>query len=91
MNLYDAMALVEREICRATVLHPRWPTDPFHALMVFNEEAGELNKSVLQAVYEPHKANINDVTTEAIQAAAMAVRFLMSIDRYRFERCEQHQ
>lgn len=78
------------EVVRATGKFPTWPTDPLHALAVLGEEYGELNKAVLQAVYEPHKSTLADVREEAIQCAAMAVRFLMSLPIYRYEECEQH-
>lgn len=78
------------EVARATVKFPTWPTDPLHAVAVLGEEYGELNKAVLQAVYEPHKSTPIDVRDEAIQCAAMAVRFLMSLPIYRYEGCDQH-
>lgn len=78
------------EVYRATDKFPTWPTDPLHAVAVLGEEYGELNKAVLQAVYEPHKSSPADVREEAIQCAAMAVRFLMSLQMYRYEECEQH-
>jgi hypothetical protein len=73
------------EIKRASEKFPSWPTDPLHALAVLGEEYGELTKAVLETVYEPEKSNVSDVRTEAIQTAAMAVRFLVSIDAYRFK------
>lgn len=81
---------VMAEVMRATEKFPTWPTDPLHALAVLGEEYGELNKAVLQAVYEPHKSTPDDVREEAIQCAAMAVRFLMSLQVYRYDECEQH-
>lgn len=74
------------EVNKATLKFPTWPQDPLHAMGVLNEEVGELNKAVLQEIYEPHKNKNGDVRKEAIQAAAMAVRFLMSLDaeQYRF-------
>lgn len=79
------------EIERATAKFPTWPTDPLHAYAVFNEEAGELGKAVLQAVYEPHKSGPAEVATEAVQAAAMALRFIASLDRYEYTPGAQHQ
>lgn len=69
---------------------PTWPTDPFHALAVLGEEFGELTKAVLQHTYEPHKANLADVRMEALQTAAMALRFVASLDKYEYRRGEQH-
>lgn len=82
---------VRHEIERATAKFPTWPTDPLHACGVVQEESGELAKAALQAVYEPHKSTRDDVATEAIQTAAMAIRFLASMDRYDWKPGEQHE
>lgn len=84
------MALTE--VASASAKFPTWPTDPLHALAVLGEEYGELNKAVLQMVYEPHKASasLENVRDEAIQTAAMALRFLMSLDQYKYGPSEQH-
>lgn len=73
---------ITAELARATAKFPTWPTDPLHALGVVHEEVGELSKEVLQLVYEPHKTSPAKVREEAIQAAAMALRFAMSLDNY---------
>lgn len=78
------------ELERATVKFPTWPTDPLHALGVLHEEVGELSKEVLQLVYEPHKTSPEAVRREAIQAAAMALRFAMSLDAYAYTPGDQH-
>lgn len=79
------------EVEKAVAKFPTWPTDPLHALAVLGEEFGELTKAVLQFTYEPHKTNANDIHMEAVQTAAMALRFLKSLDAYQYERCEQHE
>ena len=78
------------ELGRATRRFPTWPTDPLHALAILGEEYGELNKEMLQLVYEPHKTNREKVKTEAIQTAAMAFRLAMSLDRYAYTPGQQH-
>ena len=78
------------EVTRATEKFPGWPTDPLHALAVLGEEFGELTQAMLQRVYEPHKATAEDVRTEAVQTAAMAMRLLFSLDRYEYKPCAQH-
>jgi hypothetical protein len=78
------------ELERATRKFPTWPTDPLHALAVLGEEFGELTKDVLQLTYEAHKTDSDSVRTEAIQTAAMALRFVMSLDRYEYKPCAQH-
>lgn len=85
----EGMVLAEVE--RATAKFPTWPTDPLHAVAVLGEEFGELTKAVLQSVYEPHKNPPGAVRTEALQTAAMALRFLASVDRYEAARCPQHK
>lgn len=80
-----------REIERAVAKFPTWPTDPLHALAVLGEEFGELTKAVLQSVYEPHKSTPHDVREEAIQTAAMAIRFLVSLGRYDYAPGDQHK
>jgi len=69
------------EVARAVDKFPRWPTNPFHALAILGEEKGELDKSVVQWVGEARKGvTEGDVRAEAVQTAAMAVRFLVSLD-----------
>lgn len=91
MSTYDVLHEVLAEVESATRKFPTWPTDPLHAVGVLNEEVGELNKAVLQQVYEPHKNPNGAVRREAVQAAAMALRFLASMDRYDFQRGVQHE
>jgi NTP pyrophosphatase (non-canonical NTP hydrolase) len=81
---------VQAEVARATKKFPTWPTDPLHAVAVLGEEFGELTKAMLQLTYESHKTSAEEVRTEAIQTAAMAMRLVMSLERYRYTPCEQH-
>jgi NTP pyrophosphatase (non-canonical NTP hydrolase) len=90
MDITSAIDLIESEVGKATQKFPTWPTDPLHAVAVLNEEVGELNQAVLQHVYEPHKSSPGDIRTEAIQTAAMALRFIMSLDRYEYFTSIQH-
>jgi len=85
-----AIDVVRTEIASAIVKFPTWPTDPLHAVAVVGEEAGELTKATLQAVYEPHKSTSDDVFEEAVQTAAMAIRFLASINEYEYAEGVQH-
>lgn len=80
-----------RELHAAKQKFPAWPTDPLHALAILGEEFGELSKTVLQMTYEPHKTSLAEVKNEAIQTAAMAVRFLESLDRYDYRMSKQHE
>lgn len=81
------------ELVNATQKHPTWPTDPLHALAVLGEEYGELNKAILEWIYEPNKEGVSqdEIRKEAIQTAAMAIRFLISLDTYKYDRCPQHE
>lgn len=88
--MMDVIQEVINEVQRATEKFPTWPTDPIHAMAVLGEEYGELNKAILQSVYEPHKSNLKDVRDEAVQTAAMAIRFLMSLDKYQYIKDKQH-
>lgn len=78
------------ELDRATTKFPTWPNDPLHALAILGEEFGELTKALLQLMYEPHNSHPSEARAEAIQTAAMALRLLISLDRYEYRRGEQH-
>lgn len=82
---------ITEELTKATTKFPMWPIDPLHALGVVNEEVGELQKAVLQQIYEPHKNTRDAVYEEAVQAAAMLFRFLHSIHEYEWKGSEQHR
>lgn len=84
------------ELNRARAKFPTWPDDPIHAAGVILEESGELMRATLQACYEkrghdPSFTQIAEVRREAIQTAAMAIRFLLSVDQYIFEPGRQHK
>ena len=81
---------IKKEMQRAVTKFPTWPTDPVHASAVVTEESGELAQSVLECIYEPHKSSKADVRAEAIQTATMAIRFLLSMDKYEFKKSEEH-
>jgi NTP pyrophosphatase (non-canonical NTP hydrolase) len=89
----NALVLLEiqEEVERAMRKFPQWPTDPIHAAAVIAEECGELQKATLEAVYEPHKVSRPNIRTEAVQTAAMCLRFLASLDEYEWFRSKQHQ
>ena len=87
----DIVGSVWGELERAVAKFPTWPTDPLHALAVLGEEFGELTKDVLQMTYEPGKTSAENVRKEAIQTAAMALRFVASLDVYIYRAGEQHR
>lgn len=93
---------IGKELARAVAKFPTWPTDPLHALAVLGEEYGELTQAVLQHIYEPYTGEPDDrtgetsnsasaVRSEAIQTAAMAIRFLIGLESgmYKFNPSEQ--
>lgn len=87
----NEFSAIFEELDRAAKKFPTWPTDPLHAVGIVGEEFGELIRAVLQQVYEPEKNRPDDVKTEAIQLAAMVLRFIRSLDKYSFDKCNQHQ
>lgn len=87
-QIVDEVAI---EMSKAVTKFPKWPTDPLHAIAILGEEYGELNKAVLQNTYEPHKTSVDEIRMEAIQTAAMAIRFLMSLETYKYNEAEQHK
>jgi NTP pyrophosphatase (non-canonical NTP hydrolase) len=87
---HEVLFEVSKELDKAILKFPSWPTDPLHALSVLGEEFGELTKEVLQLTYEPHKSTRLSVRKEAMHTAAMAIRFLMSLDNYEYRSGRQH-
>lgn len=96
-NQAEIIDEVIAELNRARTKFPTWPDDPIHAAAVVAEESGELVQAALQACYEQKKdgalfqAQLANVKQEAIQTAAMAIRFLVSMDQYMFEAGRQHK
>jgi hypothetical protein len=90
-RLNDLSGEIHDELNKAQSKFPLWPTDPIHALGIGQEEAGELQQAILEFTYEPHKDNASkeQVRKEAIQVAAMAYRFLLHLDQYKFTPSEQ--
>ena len=89
--------MVLKELKTAREKFSTWPTDPMHSLGVLNEEVGELNKAVLQAVYDAseydqHRASdlLQSVEDEAVQVAAMAIRFIENLNKYQYVRSDMH-
>jgi hypothetical protein len=65
------------ELLRAEELHPGWPDNLFEQIAIIGEELGELQQAALQAKYEGKPAD--HIRTEAIQLAAMSLRFLFNL------------
>lgn len=73
---------IETEIRRAKKKFPSWPDHPAAQAGIVCEESGELMKACLQWKYERNNNEVvqevqkERMKEEAIQVAAMAIRFL---------------
>lgn len=86
VELQQWLVTVVIELNNAKQKHPAWPITPeraykpkgdyIHAAAIVSEEAGELTRAALQFHYEGGR--FYDMHKEAIQTAAMALRFLTS-------------
>lgn len=80
-----ALKDVMGEFKKAVGKHPEWPSDIIHQWAIVQEESGETQKEVLQAYYETDlgedmEKKLLNVRKEAIQTAAMCLRFLAHLD-----------
>jgi NTP pyrophosphatase (non-canonical NTP hydrolase) len=89
MTYEETIKMVLAELSEAERKFPGFPLDPLHALAVLGEEFGELTKAVLQQTYEPQKNPYDAVKKEAVQTAAMALRFLMYLENYHYQEAPQ--
>jgi NTP pyrophosphatase (non-canonical NTP hydrolase) len=90
-NLDAHLRAVADEVKAAIHKFPVWPCDPLHAVAILGEEFGELTKAVLQLTYEPHLTTREHLRKEAIQTAAMAIRFIASLSEYEYLESLQHE
>lgn len=73
---------IELEVRKAKRAFPSWPDHPAAQAGIVVEEAGELMKASLEFKYEKGKNGLSvneqkeSIRKEAIQTAAMAIRFL---------------
>ena len=67
------------ELARAELKHPGWPEDPFIGLAIITEELGETAQAIIEARYR--NAPQERVYEEAVQVAAMALRFLFNLQK----------
>lgn len=80
MTIEQIIEEATNEVERAQKKFPHWPDDIIHASAIVNEESGELIRAALQQKYE--NGSITECKKEAIQTAAMAIRFLINIKYY---------
>lgn len=69
--------LIQKELNSARAKFNYWPTDPVHAAAIVAEEAGELVRASLRYAYEDLR--LSELEREAVQTAAMAIRFLNNL------------
>lgn len=85
MNM-KVLQLIDKELESAKTRYPWWPSDPVHAGAIVAEEAGELTQATLDHVYAHLNHNGKDTVArmrkEAVQTAAMAIRFLENMEAY---------
>lgn len=86
----NRLRVILDEVTRETEKSPDWSNDPLHALAILGEEYGELTKEVLKMTYEQNTSSVWAVRHEAIQTAAKAIRFVLSLEEYRYEPSSQH-
>ena len=80
MKTDEVIHMILEELAKAEKQHPGWPTDPVHAGAIVAEESGELTRATLIHAYE--QDNSHGMLEEAVQTGAMAIRFLMNLERY---------
>ena len=81
-SLLENISEIVTELDRAESKFPDWPTDPIHALAIVGEEYGETLKELVQLTYEPGRSDWETVRKEAVQLAAMTLRFYKHLDTY---------
>lgn len=89
MTLDDYVGMVFDELRRAERKFPGFPTDPVHAASIVSEEVGELTKAVNEYTYEG--GSFENITKEAVQSAAMALRFLFNMESLRRRPSDQEE
>lgn len=77
----EIMIEVGDEVLSAMERYPWWPTDIVHAAAIAAEEAGEVTKGVNNHYWDQGKDSLHEIRKEAIQAAAMYVRFIHNLDK----------
>lgn len=73
----DKIQDILNELERAETKFPTWPDNIIEQAAIVSEESGELIRAALQVKYEG--GNIEDCRKEAVQTAAMCIRFLKNL------------
>lgn len=78
MTAYAAVDAMLQELERAKAKHPTWPTNTLEQVAIMAGESGECLQAALHFV--EGRGDIERVRAEAIQAGAMAIRVLTSLE-----------
>lgn len=70
-----AIINIEMEYRAAIKKHPKWPSNIVESAAIVGEESGELLRAALN--FRNEKGRFYEMHKEAIQTAAMALRFLV--------------
>jgi NTP pyrophosphatase (non-canonical NTP hydrolase) len=73
-----AIDLMLEGLASAQHKHPLWPENVYEQIAVITEELGELSQAVLQ--HEHEGGDYQRIVYEAVQVAAMGMRFLKNLD-----------
>jgi Zn-finger protein len=76
-SVLDAVA---EEVERAAQMYPWWPVNIVEQAAIAAEESGEVVKSVNNYYWKHGDDSVEDIRKEAVQAAAMWVRFIVNLD-----------
>lgn len=92
-QLYDLESAIRDELYRSMRKSPSWPTDPAHALNAYRHEVDGLSAIVGQLITQPYPQTVTkgEARAQALQCAAMCLRFLLSLHRYDFTPSAQHR
>lgn len=86
LDTEDIITKIFAELHRAEKKFPGFPTDSIHAASILTEESGELQKACNEWVYE--NGDFKEIEKEAIQTAAMGLRFLFNLTKYKKIKCD---
>lgn len=86
MKRNEIWQAIEMEVRKAKKAYPQWPDHIVSRAAIVSKEAGELLQAALESKYEKGKKGrnaeqqIEQMRKEAIQTAAMAIRFLENLN-----------
>ena len=81
----EILADVLLKLDEMKVKYPEWPSNPLYAASMIGKEYSQLIADVLCLVLKSDYSKISDVKENAIQTAAVCLRFLLNINSYQFD------